>query len=142
MIRTFTKNDLSSVMEIWLEANIRAHNFIPEKYWQENYSKVEYMLPQAEIYVYQDANMHQILGFIGLMENYIAGIFVKESEQSKGIGCHLLNFVKGQKNNLSLSVYQKNVRAVSFYEREQFTVQSESIDKNTNEKEFVMTWIK
>lgn len=43
---------------------------------------------------------------------------------------------------MRLSVYQKNIRAIGFYQREQFVIQSENIDDNTNEKEFIMTWSK
>ena len=39
-----------------------------------------------------------------------------------------------------LSVYNKNIRAIQFYHREQFVVQSENTDDNTNEKELVMAW--
>lgn len=142
MIRTFRENDLTAVMQIWLDTNIKAHNFLPKEYWTENYAAVKEMLPQAELYVYEDDDIHQIAGFIGLTNNYIAGIFIKEGVQSKGIGKRLLNYVKEIKTVLSLSVYQKNVRAVSFYQREQFIIQSENIDDSTNEKELIMNWSK
>ena len=47
---------------------------------------VRKILPYAEIYVYQDDSAKQIIGFIGLNGNYIEGVFVKETMQSKGIG--------------------------------------------------------
>lgn len=142
MIRAFRKNDLTAVMQIWLDTNSKAHNFIPKEYWEDNYATVKEMLPQAEVYVYEDDDTQQIMGFIGLTKNYIAGIFIKEAVQSNGIGKQLLNYVKSIKTNLSLSVYQKNVRAISFYQREQFVIQTENIDVSTNEKEFIMGWIK
>lgn len=142
MIRAFREDDLTAVIQIWLDTNIKAHNFIPKEYWTNNYSAVKEMLPQAEVYVYEDDATHQIVGFIGLTNNYIAGIFVKETAQSKGIGKQLLDYVKEIKPALSLSVYQKNIRAVSFYLREQFMIQSENMDDNTNEKEFIMSWSK
>ena len=142
MIRTFRKDDLNNVLQIWLDTNIKAHNFIPEEYWTENYAVVKEMLPQAEIYVYEDDDMHQILGFIGLSNNYIAGIFVRGDVQSKGIGKQLLDYVKKTKTALHLNVYQKNARAVSFYQREHFAIQSENFDDSTNEKEFIMNWSK
>ncbi|MCM1539301.1 MAG: GNAT family N-acetyltransferase [bacterium] len=140
MIRIFKENDLTSVMQIWLDTNIKAHNFIPKAYWTDSYATVIKMLPQAEVYVYEDDSTHQILGFIGLTGNYIAGIFVKEFVQSNGIGKQLLNYAKMIKTNLSLSVYQKNVRAVSFYQREQFFIRTENLDDSTNEHEFIMDW--
>lgn len=142
MIRTFKENDLNEIMLIWLDTNIKAHDFIPEEYWIESYEMVKDVLPKSEIYVYEDDNTNQIEGFIGLIDNYIAGIFVREISQSRGIGKQLLNYVKKIKSNMSLSVYQKNTRAIIFYQKEKFAIQSESVDDSTNEKEFIMTWNK
>lgn len=141
MIRKLRENDLAAVIEIWLDSNIKAHYFIPKEYWISNYPAVKEILPQAEVYVYEEEDTQQIIGFIGLTENYIAGIFVQENAQSRGIGKRLLNYVKEIKTTLSLSVYQKNMRAISFYQREQFIIQSKNIDDN-NEKEFIMSWKK
>lgn len=142
VIRILRENDLTTVMQIWLNTNINAHNFIPKKYWTDNYDAVKDLLLQAEIYVYENDESHEIMGFMGLTNNYIGGIFVKEEFQSKGIGKQLLNYAKKIKQFLSLNVYQKNVRALSFYQREKFIIQSESIDDYTNEKEFIMSWSK
>lgn len=142
MIRQFKKNDLSAVMQIWLDTNIKAHDFIPKEYWESNYEIVKEILPDAEIYVHEDDTADFIDGFIGLTDNYIAGIFVKEDKQSKGIGKQLLNYVKNIKPNISLSVYQKNTKAVRFYKREQFKIVSENVDDINNEKEFIMEWNK
>ena len=142
MIRTLSENDLFSVMQIWLDTNIKAHSFIPQSYWTDNYAMVKDILPQAEIYVSEDDNTNQIDGFIGLTNNYVEGIFVSEAIQSKGIGKQLLNYAKEIKSSLRLSVYQKNTRAIAFYQREQFVIRSVNINDSTNEKEFIMTWSK
>ena len=129
-------------MQIWLDTNIKAHNFIPKEYWIGNYAMVKDILPRAEIYVYEDDKLNQIDGFIGLTDDYIEGIFVRDDVQSRGIGKQLLNYAKEIKSSMSLSVYQKNTRAIFFYQREQFVIQSENIDDSTNEKELIMTWSK
>lgn len=103
---------------------------------------VREILPKAEIYVHEDDVTNIIDGFIGLTDNYIEGLFVKENVQSKGIGKQLLDYVKNIKSNMSLSVYMKNVRAVYFYQREQFQILTDNIDVNTNEKELIMIWNK
>ena len=59
-------------------------------------------------------NAHSFIPKEYWTDNYIAGIFVKEAAQSKGIGKQLLNYVKELKSVLSLNVYQKNIRAISF----------------------------
>ena len=140
MIRKFRKDDLNIIMQIWFDTNIQAHNFILKDYWTDNYDMVKEMLPQAELYVYENDETNQIDGFVGLMDDYVAGIFVRKDVQSKGIGKQLLDYVKAIKLSLSLSVYEKNTRAIHFYQRESFVIQSENIDDNTDEIEFVMTW--
>lgn len=142
MIRKFKQDDLSLIMQIWLASNIEAHSFIPEKYWIDNFEFVKKMLPQAEIYVHENEATKQIDGFIGLNEDYIEGLFVEKNMRSKGIGKRLLDYVKKTKTKLSLSVYQKNFKAISFYKREHFIVKSENIDNDTNEKDFFMVWHK
>lgn len=138
MIRELQKTDIDSVADIWLDANRNAHDFIPLQYWQSNFELVKEMFSQAEVYVYE--NEKKIQGFVGLSDEYIAGIFVSGEVQSQGIGKLLLNFVKGRKKNLHLSVYQKNTRAICFYQREGFEIQREKLDENTGEKEYVMIW--
>ena len=138
MIRKLKETDIDKVADIWLDTNIKAHRFIPAEYWQSNFESVKEMFLQAEIYVYEEAD--RIQGFIGLDNNYIAGIFVCGAVQSKGIGKQLLDYVKTIKSELSLNVYKKNTRAVQFYQRENFSVLRESVDKNTNKAEYFMTW--
>lgn len=140
MIRKIKQIDIDKVARIWLDTNIKAHHFIPPQYWQNNFDKVKEMFLQAEVYVYE--NDKKIEGFVGLRDEYIAGIFVSGEVQSKGIGKLLLNFVKDRKEKLRLSVYQKNTRAICFYQREDFEIQCENLDENTGEKEYVMIWEK
>lgn len=138
MIREFTIDDLDTVMNLWLETNRKAHNFIDKSYWEEHYELVKNMLPDSSIFIYEEDSV--ILGFVGLMGTYIAGIFVDEKSQSKGIGKALLDYVKESRAVLSLQVYRKNARAVQFYVREGFTVAKEQIDENTGEAELVLNW--
>ena len=140
MIRKFESRDLDAVMQIWLHGNLNAHAFIAASFWTEHFEMVRDLLPQAELYVHEDAGTRQIDGFIGLTENHIEGIFVAKAARSKGIGKALLEYAKSRKPCLTLSVYQKNQRALAFYQREQFVVQSEGIDEDTNEAEIQMLW--
>ena len=127
-------------MQIWLQANLDAHAFIPASFWEAHFEMVRDLLPQAELYVHEDAGTRQIDGFIGLTENHIEGIFVAKAARSKGIGKALLDYAKSRKPRLDLSVYQKNERALAFYRREQFAVHSEGIDGDTNEADIQMLW--
>ena len=54
MIRLFEFRDLDRIMEIWLEGNLKAHPFIKEEYWRQNYEIVRSVLPNAEVYVFEE----------------------------------------------------------------------------------------
>ena len=138
MIREFQRDDINKVADIWLNTNIKTHNFIPAQYWKSNFRSVKEALLLAEVYVYEYDT--EIQGFIGLNDEYMEGIFVRDEMQSQGIGKLLLNFVKEKKTKLYLNVYQKNTRAIHFYQREGFEIQREGLDEVTREKDYVMVW--
>ena len=140
MIRKFEKNDINAVMEIWVNENIRTHNFIAKEYWKDNYEYVKDILPKADIYVY--ILDEQVIGFVGVNNNYVEGIFVDINNQHSGIGTSLLDRIKENKDNLTLNVYKKNANAIKFYEKNNFIITSGNIDKDTNEIEYTMTWSK
>ena len=138
MIRKLQENDIDIVMKIWLDTNIKTHNYIDSSYWIENYNYVKDAILNSEVYVYVDNSI--LCGFIGLSNNTIEGIFVKSDMQSKGIGKMLLDYVKNLKDNLFLNVYQKNKYALKFYQREGFSIKSQQVDVSTNEIEYIMLW--
>jgi len=138
MIRRAEQRDIPDIMKIWLETNISAHEFISMDYWEKNYAAVEQIMPEAEIYVcIKDGEM---AGFIGLMGNYAAGIFVKENYQSMGIGKTLLDHVKERREELVLHVYEKNKRGLKFYLREDFVKVGEQLEEENQEWEYEMRW--
>lgn len=140
LIRRFTISDLDQVINIWLECNLKAHSFIPADFWKNHINLMRDALPHAEVFIYQKEN--KIIAFVGLDEDYIAGLFVKEGYQSQGIGKDLLNRVKQDHNKLTLSVYAKNKRALNFYLKENFKILEKKIDKDTSEEEILMFWEK
>lgn len=139
MVREFQSGDLGRVLEIWLEANVRAHGFIPRPYWEGQLELVRTLLPQAELYVWQDED-GEVQGFIGLSGEYIEGLFVWPTAQSRGIGRALLDRGKAACGRLTLNVYRKNHRAAAFYRREGFRVVCDGVDEHTGEAERQMVW--
>lgn len=138
MIRKLALEDLEEVMSIWLQTNIETHDFIEANYWRDNFEVVKEVLPQAEVYV--DEEDGKIRGFIGITQGYIAGVFVSGDYQAQGIGSQLIDKAKTLYPSLTLSVYAKNDRAVSFYLRKGFKIIKEQKDESTNEQEYVMQY--
>lgn len=139
MIRKMHETELESILDIWLTSNLEAHPFVAKEYWYENLAQVKSDLPKATIYVATDVK-DQPLGFIGVMDNYIAGIFVKSTARSQGVGHKLIAQAKENSTMLTLNVYQKNARAVAFYQHEDFKIIKTEFDKTVKEKEYLMRW--
>lgn len=140
MIRLFSLDDLDDIMKIWLNSNLEVHNFIDKYYFISNYSYVKEQMKQSNIFVYE--NNGKILGFIGIDNGFIQGIFVSKTSRSKGIGKKLIDFCKEKYSTLSLKVYEKNKRAISFYKNQEFRIHSKSVDIQTQQVEYDMVWEK
>lgn len=138
MIREYKKDDLEQILEIWINENISAHSFINKEYWIDNYKFVKQELPKSKVYVYELNN--KIIGFIGLNNKYIEGIFVKGKMKSQGIGKELIKKAKQINKELKLNVYEKNIRAIRFYEKQGFIITKRFIDKETDEFQYTMEW--
>lgn len=140
MIREFQTADREQVMRLWLAGNEEAHAFIPKEYWRSHFAEVQEELLKAKVFVCDTEG--KIQGFMGIINEYIAGIFVDKNYRSCGIGRQLLIYAKQKYDALSLDVYRKNTRAVAFYLREGFSVLSEAVDEDTGESEYTMFWEK
>lgn len=134
------EKDLDRVMEIWLKSNIEAHYFIDKSYWINNFIMVRNLISTSEVYIYEENN--EILGFVGLVDNYIAGIFVDSNYRNKGIGKELLDYIKNLKSELSLDVYEKNKKAYNFYIKNGFIIEEKSLDNENNQYEYKLIWNK
>ncbi len=110
-------------MEIWRTVNLKVHNFISESYWNNNFLCIQEVLQNSEMYVYEEQGL--VVGYIGLKENYIEGIFVDIFRQHEGIGTKLLNKTKEIRLKLFLSLFKKNGKAIEYYKKNGFKIISE-----------------
>ena len=138
MIREFKPEDIDKVMRIWMETSITSHGFIDQNYWMGNFKEVKKMMHDADTFVSEEKGVIQ--GFIGLIDDYIGGLFVLKDFQSQGVGKKLADHAKSLHPALSLHVYKKNVRATAFYRREGFAITHQQKDEKTGEVEYRMNW--
>ena len=138
MIRKLKDEDLNKIMNIWLESTIKAHNFISEDYWKNNYNIVkEIYIPMAETFVYDDGL--DIKGFISIINNeFIGALFVEINSQNLGIGSKLIDYTIRKYKNLNLAVYKNNKKAVSFYKTKGFKVVKEEVNEDSGFQEYIM----
>jgi putative acetyltransferase len=137
VVRRFKDSDMEDVIRIWLDASVRAHGFIDRRFWQSKVGDMkDVYLPASETYVYEDEE--GVKGFVSLQEDTLAALFVCPGSQGEGIGRRLVEKAKQLRQELDLSVYTRNRKAVRFYERCGFEAVSENIDKHTGHLELRM----
>lgn len=138
VIGGFMPEDLDALMAIWLEANRSAHPFIRPQLWEERYQEVKAALPEAQLFVCR--RQDEIVGFIGLADCQIAGLFVGEACRSRGVGRRLLEHCKALYPRLELEVFIRNHRAAAFYHKNGFNITDIKADGLEGEPEYLMTW--
>ena len=139
-LNSFSDRDLEQLAQIWLNGNLQAHSFIPAQYWKNQFVNIKKMLPEANIFVYR--NNETIVGFLGELDGYIAGLFVDMNYRNQGVGSRLINYLKQINDKLTLSVYVDNINAVNFYENKDFIIDSVGMDTETDSIEYHMIWEK
>ncbi len=138
-IKKISDADIQETVDIWYETSIQAHDFIPNDYWKVNKSLMkDKYIPMSETYVATYGKI--LLGFVSMIDEYLAAIFVRTEYQNKGAGSQLLDYIKNIRDRIQLKVYMKNEKSIKFYKNKGFIVVSTSIDKKTGEKELVMEW--
>lgn len=139
MIRPYHPEDSSAVIELWLQASIQSHAFVPPSFWQAQQDMMrDIYLPQAETLVLEDQGVP--VAFLSLHDERLAALFVSPLAQGRGLGRQLLGEAMRRRERLSLTVYKANVRAVAFYQKAGFATQGEQTDPHTGQAELTMCW--
>ncbi len=138
MIRKLENTEIDKVMDIWEKTTIKAHNFIPKKYWENNYNTVkDVYIPMADTFIYEDNGV--IKGFISIINNeFIGALFVNIDSQGMGIGKALLEYAMNKYRKLALAVYMDNKQAVKFYLSRGFKIIKEQVNEDSGFKEYIM----
>ncbi|MFC0244799.1 hypothetical protein ACFOLL_07725 [Falsochrobactrum ovis] len=80
VIRAYEPADKETLSSIWFQASLRVHAFLGEELLFEQKEMVENIfLEQAEIWVALSGG--KIIGFIGLLDHFIGGLFVHPKAQ-------------------------------------------------------------
>ena len=139
MIRKYKLSDMNHVINIWLEASIKVHDFVESDFWKSKVKDMkEIYIPSSENYVFEDEEI--VKGFISLYNDTLAAIFVSPTYQGTGIGKQLMEKAKTVRNHLNLTVYKENKRSIEFYKQCGFEVKQEQMDEHTGHPEIVMTF--
>jgi SAM-dependent methyltransferase/ribosomal protein S18 acetylase RimI-like enzyme len=129
-IRPWRPEEGERLLAIWLAASRIGHPFLGEARLLEQQQLVrDTYLPMADNWV--AAIDGQVVGFIGLIENFIGGLFVDPDIHGAGIGRALVEDAAARLGPLEVSVYADNQAAVDFYRRRGFV---ETARKETDDE--------
>lgn len=113
-IRPYAPEDAERLLAIWHDASRLAHPFFTEEQLREQRRLVrDIYLPEAENWVATAAG--EPVGFIGLIDNFVGGLFVDPARHGRGAGRLLVQHAAGRKGMLELEVYALNREADGFY---------------------------
>ncbi len=95
MLRPSRPEDMDEIVEIWLLASLQAHDFVDAScWWQAQEELRTRYLDHAQIWVFEERG--DLLGFMALVDNYLAALFVRPDRQGRGVGHALLQEAKRQ----------------------------------------------
>ncbi|MDZ3830979.1 MAG: GNAT family N-acetyltransferase [Sphingopyxis sp.] len=114
VIRAYQAADKDELSSIWYRASLKAHNFLGEETILEQRKLIEDVyLEKAENWV--ACVDGKPIGFVGLLDNFIGGLFIDPDVQGRGAGRALVAHARALKGELSLEVYTANTGACAFY---------------------------
>lgn len=113
--RAATAADVERLFDIWHQAVLATHHFLPEKDREEIATAVKTQyLPQADLVVLTDAD-DRPLGFMGCTDNNIDALFVDPQSHGQGIGRRFIDRVKDDFDHVKVQVNEQQPQAHAFY---------------------------
>lgn len=131
MIRTCTNEDFSIMHEIINDAAQAYKGRIPADRWQEPYMSAEHLRKEQEAGVrfwgYEDCG--RLVGLMGIQDvqdvTLVRHAYVRTSERGKGIGSHLIDYLKSHAvRPMLVGTWEAADWAVRFYEKHGFELVS------------------
>lgn len=130
---------MPAVVDIWQRAAQGAHDFLPPDFWASHREAMACRhLPECMIRVLDAGG--RVVGFAAMREEHLEALFVDPKAQGYGHGSELMAHTMALHDRITLRVYSRNVRAVSFYRRLGFHAYEESEDPLSGEPETLMVW--
>ena len=128
-----SENLINQLLEVWEDSVKATHTFLSN----EEIEKIKEYVPQAlsditHLIIATDKNENPI-AFMGIEENKLEMLFIKNNEREKGLGKRLLNYGIANYNVNELAVNEQNPQAKGFYEHIGFKVyQRNELDDQGN----------
>ncbi|MEM9145484.1 MAG: GNAT family N-acetyltransferase [Pseudomonadota bacterium] len=136
-IRPADPTETEALIAIWRDAARRAHPFLPgEGRGARAHTARTALFPKAETAVAEADG--QALGFLSLIDRTperaeIAKLYIRPSDQGRGLGRQLVAWAAGRADTLSCKVYLRNATGLGFWQHLGFSETGRAIDGTTAE---------
>jgi putative acetyltransferase len=133
IIRKYTDNDLDEVLSAWENASRLAHPFLTNKLIETTRKNIPVvLLPKADTWVYEREGV--VVGFISLIGNEVAALFVQPAFHGTGAGRALVDKARELHGDLEVEVFEINTIGLQFYLKYGFVPFLEKNHEITNNK--------
>ena len=128
-----TESLINQLLEVWEDSVKATHTFLSN----EEIENIKKYVPQAlkgiSHLIILENEKYQPIAFMGIEENKLEMLFIKNSERGKGLGKKLLNYGIENYDVNDLAVNEDNPQAKEFYEHMGFKVyQRNELDDQGN----------
>lgn len=134
IFRQAALGDIDSVATIARKSRAYFLPYLPELHSLEGDKKYfrDKVFQDCEVWV-AEAN-HELVGFCAFRHSWVDHLYLLPAYVGQSLGATLLNKAKGRHGYLQLWVFQRNIRAISFYERHGFQKVKETDGSSNEEK--------
>ena len=128
-----TDSLINELLEVWEDSVKATHTFLSNKEIENIKEYVPQALKSIAHLVIMENENHKPIAFMGIENNKLEMLFIKNSERGKGIGKQLLTYGIENYNINELAVNEQNPMAKGFYEHMGFKVyQRNELDDQGN----------
>jgi len=160
LIRRCVAEDMPQLLEIWLQATLHAHDYLPAAVWWPRQEALRQRLQQsADVWVVaRSSDEHEdlasikgpvplpthigVVGFMAILEDEVLALYLLPEYQHQGMGSLLLELAQQYHDHLFLTVCVPNGDAIRFYQQHGFRIVSECRDPQAACDEYRMEYRK
>lgn len=137
MIRKYNAADTDALISIWDSAEALAHPFLSADVRDQVREDMRNIyLPNAETWVMENDRI--VVGFIAMIGKEIGGLFLDPSQQGKGMGRQMVDYVVSLKGPLTVEVFKDNKIGLPFYKRYGFEIIGQGVFDVSGDETFKM----
>jgi putative acetyltransferase len=132
-IRKYTDSDLDDLLSSWENASKLAHPFLTKDLLESTRKNIPVvLLPKADTWIYEQEGV--VIGFISLIGNEVAALFVQPAFHGTGAGRALVDKACELHGDLDVEVFEVNSIGLQFYLKYGFVPFLEKNHEITNKK--------